>query len=294
MSPSCPNCDSGNFKDGSRTRVVRAGYFRRKSDSRMVQRFRCVACGKHFSNATFNACVHQKKRHFNNRLMKLLVSGVSQRRAARILNLSRTTVVRKFQFLARQAEDLLADSNKGFARALIVEFDDLESFEHSKMKPLSITLAVESGSRRILGFEVSSMPAKGLLAKRSRKKYGPRLDGRKEARRLLFNRIKPLISPEALIKSDENPHYPADVREHFPLSLHEVHKGQRGSIVGQGELKKIRFDPLFSLNHTCAMFRANVNRLFRKTWCTTKKPERLAAHLAIYAAFHNVSLLSGP
>ena len=226
--------------------------------------------------------------------MKLFVSGVSQRRAAKILGLSRTTVVRKLLFLAGQAEFALQDFNLQKEPATIVEFDDMETFEHTKLKPLSITLAVESETRRILGFEVSSMPAKGLLARRSRKKYGPRRDGRKEARRILFERIKPLVAEGALIKSDENPHYPIDVRKHFPGCMHETHKGQRGSIVGQGELKKVRFDPLFSLNHTCAMFRANVNRLFRKTWCTTKKPECLAAHLSIYAAYHNIFLLSGP
>ena len=57
-------------------------------------------------------------------------------------------------------------------------------------------------------------------------------------------------------------------------------------------LKKIRFDPLFSLNHTCAMLRANLNRLFRRTWCTTKKPERLALHIAMYVVFHNETLLN--
>jgi hypothetical protein len=58
-------------------------------------------------------------------------------------------------------------------------------------------------------------------------------------------------------------------------------------LTGQGELKVGGFDPIFSLNHTCAMLRANINRLFRKTWCTTKKMEMLEHHLAIYALYHN-------
>lgn len=135
------------------------------------------------------------------------------------------------------------------------------------------------------------MPAKGNLAKRSVKKYGVRKDERSRGRRRMFQSIKPLIEPDALLRSDCNPHYPRDVKAQFPLAHHETHKGQRGSIVGQGELKAVRFDPLFSLNHTCAMLRANINRLGRKTWCTTKLPERLRGHLYIYARFHNLSLL---
>ena len=131
------------------------------------------------------------------------------------------------------------------------------------------------------------MPAKGHLARLAYKKYGYRKDERAQGRARLFEKLQPLVLPHATIKSDQNPHYGPDVRKYFPLAIHEAHKGQRGSVVGQGELKKVRFDPLFSLNHSCAMFRANVNRLFRKTWCTTKSPEKLRLHLAIYANYHN-------
>ena len=169
-------------------------------------------------------------------------------------------------------------------------FAERETFEHTKCKPLSITLAVESRTRRILGFEVSKMAAKGHLAKIAIKKYGQRKDGRRSARMKLFKTLKPLVLPTAKFKSDESPHYGPDIRKYFPNAVHETHKGQRGSIVGQGELKKIRFDPLFSLNHTYAMTRANMNRLFRRAWCTTKLPERLVDHFAIYAVYHNSQL----
>jgi hypothetical protein len=219
-------------------------------------------------------------------------SGVSQRRLARLLRLSRTTIVRKLLFLARLAEAELETMNRESEPAEIVEFDDLETSEHTKFKPLSVTLAVESKTRRILGITVSRMPAKGTLAKLALKKYGRRRDERARGRTELFQQIAPFVSETALIKSDENPHYPYSVKEHFPRATHIRHPGQRGSIVGQGELKKVRFDPLFSLNHTCAMLRANINRLFRRTWCTTKKPERLLAHLMIYAAYHNRFLIT--
>jgi hypothetical protein len=61
--------------------------------------------------------------------------------------------------------------------------------------------------------------------------------------------------------------------------------------VGQGELKAGGFDPLFSLNHSFAMARANMNRLFRRSWCTNKLPQRLALHFAMYALYHNLILI---
>jgi hypothetical protein len=212
---------------------------------------------------------------------------VSQREAARILGLNLKTIVRKFRLQAAKAQDLFQAENASFPLACEVEFDDLETFEHTKFKPLSVTLMLEAKSRRILGFEVAQMPAKGLLAKKALKKYGPRMDQRRKARRKLFEDARPFIHPQAVMRSDSNPHYPKDLVLLYPLATHQTVPGARGAVVGQGELKKLKFDPLFSLNHTFAMLRAHINRLFRKTWCTTKKPDQLKAHIALYALEHN-------
>ncbi len=290
MTSYCPYCVPASDPSASGPKIIRVGFFKRKSDCRVIQRFRCLKCSRGFSQASEHPCFGQNKRQVNHTLRLFFASGISQRRAAYLLNISRTTVVRKFLFLAQQARLELEKFHQALKPVEIMEFDDLETFEHSKFKPLSVPLAVESGTRRILGFEVARMPAKGKLAALSRKKYGPRPDERYKARQRLFQRIKPWVANEALIKSDQNPHYEKTVKKHFPKATYETHKGRRGCVVGQGELKKIGFDPLFSLNHTCAMLRANINRLFRRTWCTTNKPERLEDHIYIYAAFHNSRL----
>ena len=148
-------------------------------------------------------------------------------------------------------------------------------------------LAVEANSRKILGFSVSRMPAKGRIAKKALEKYGYRKDERRGGWNHLFSQLQGSVSLEATFTSDSHVSYPFLVRKYFPKATHLQVKGQRGSSTGQGELKKIGYDPLFSLNHTCAMLRANINRLFRKTWCTTKKLSSLENHLAIYINYHN-------
>jgi hypothetical protein len=163
--------------------------------------------------------------------------------------------------------------------------------EHTKCKPLSVSLAVEKKTRRILGFEVSIIPAAGHLAEISRKKYGRRPNMRPRGLQKLFEKIKRSVREDASFSSDEDPLYLPLVKRNFPKAIHHRYKGGRGCITGQGELKRQRIDPLFSLNHTCAMLRANINRLFRRTWCTTKKKSRLEQHLAIYMDFHNSILL---
>jgi hypothetical protein len=215
---------------------------------------------------------------------------VSQRRCAYLLKLNRKTIRRKFIYLGKRALVELRRFNAARPSSQIVEFDDLETFEHTKCKPLSVTLAVESQTRRILSFSVASMPAKGRLTRKAFKKYGPRKDDRARGRKLLLASLVGLVDERVVIKSDQNPHYPDDVRKFLPKSKHITFRGKRGAITGQGELKKIAFDPLFSLNHTCAKMRADINRLIRKTWCTTKKAERLRYHLAIMSLYHNRAL----
>src|SRR5690606_10488418 len=144
---------------------------------------------------------------------------------------------RKFRLLAFESEFFLRNGNLDRPKAVEIAFDDLETFEHTKCKPLSVTLAVESRTRRILGLEVSSMPAKGPLAEKALRKYGPREDLRSEGRRRLFSRIEDLIEPNAVIKSDSNPHYKNDVSSFFPRARYKQYLGKRGSLGGQGELK---------------------------------------------------------
>ena len=283
MTHICPEKD--RFPD-ARPKIVHFGSYVRLSDSRSIPRFLCLRCRHTFSLATGSPCFGQKKRRINEPLRVLLASGVSLRRSALLLRVHRTTIARRLVFLGQQARLSFDQGVSGFQRLSEFLFDEMETFEHSKCKPLSIALAV-TPERKILGFEVASMPAKGLLAEKGRRTYGYRPDHRRKALSALLNRIRPLTVDRVLVRSDQNPHYPGPLSRIFPSGRHETVKGLRGCITGQGELKRAKFDPLFALNHTAAMLRANVNRLFRKTWCTTKKAENLAHHIAIYADYHN-------
>jgi len=130
------------------------------------------------------------------------------------------------------------------------------------------------------------------LARVSIKKYGYREDKRPIAWDQLFRNLTSIVAENAYFESDANPHYPKYLKRYFHKSTHRRFEGGRGAVTGQGELKKLKFDPLFALNHTCAMLRANLNRLFRRTWCTTKTVQGLIDHLSLYVVYHNKVLLN--
>ncbi len=283
----CPNpdCACPNF-------VIQDGTFIRKEDSKVIQRFRCKSCGRRFSSSSFSPNYRQKKRRINHELVKLLASNVSMRRAARLLAVNRRTVERKMPILAQQCRKrnqriLVRIKGKVFN----IQIDDLITKENSKLKPLSISLAVDEDRRFILGAEVSQIPAFGHLAKFAVKRYGRRKDEHFEGLTRLFQRITPILHPEVRVKSDEHQRYPGFISAYLPKAKHQTYKSERACVVGQGELKKVAFDPLFVVNHTCATLRANMCRLIRKTWCTTKSPRRLQDHLDIFVWFYNGELL---
>lgn len=291
MNHGCPNIKC-NFYSQSLF-CKKDGFYLRRDDARKIQRYKCTACLKKFSRSTFTLEYKQKKRRINFTLFKLLSSGVSMRRSAIILDVHRTTIDRKLLYLSQKSKKMHAEllEKIGTQKITHLQIDDLITTEHTKLKPLSISIVVDAKKRTILGMSVARIPAFGHLAKYSRAKYGKRKSDHRQKMSELFKNISSYIDPFAEIKSDEHKLYPELISEFFPNATHRRYKGQKAMVAGLGELKKNGRDPLFCINHTCAMLRANINRLFRRTWCTTKKVSRLQDHLNIYMAVHNHILL---
>lgn len=167
-----------------------------------------------------------------------------------------------------------------------LQMDELETIEHTKLKPLSILLFVnEKGA--LLEAQVARMPSKGRLSTLSRVKYGIRPD---ERRKVLFETTKRLsqtIQP-LVIKTDGNWMYASAIKKHWPSAKHQVFVREKKEKLRERlhETKqKKKFDPLFRVNHMCARFRADMRRLTRRSWCTTKKPENLQRHLDLYLSY---------
>lgn len=285
----CPNSQCSN-----KTIFKKDGSYFRKNDSRYIQRFKCIGCGRRFSKATFDLECHQKKRRVNFPLLKLLSSGVSQRRSALILRVNPKTIARKLSFLAIKYGGLNQRWLDSLEKESIehLQLDDLITTEHTKLKPLSVSAIIDPKTRKIFVVEVARIPAFGNLAALSRRKYGYRENQHPEAFKRAVHRVLPLLAKDALIESDEHHLYQKVIKKLLPTAEHLAYKGGRGAVTGQGELKKLKFDPLFGINHTYAMFRANINRLFRKTWCTTKRVDKLKEHLEVYIWYHNNVLIN--
>ena len=261
---------------------IKKGHFRIKRLNQLVRKYQCKHCLKVSSSRTLKPDYRHKKMDLNSKLIKLLVEGSSLRASARILGMTYYNTYRKFLWLKKVVD--LKKSKMSFS-CTELQFDELETIHHTKCKPLSIALVVNE-KYQILEAKVAEMPAKGHLAEFSRKKYGLRKDERTEKLHEAFNAIKKQLKVlPTKISSDAHPRYHSVVSTHFP-EVNYIQYNRSEKLRHQDrlheKLSKKSFDPLFAINHKCALLRSHIRRLTRRSWCTTKKPENLQLHLDLF------------
>lgn len=276
----CPHCYKKHFK--------KKGYYYRKISKTYIPRYICFSCKKHFSTRTMSSTFRQKRPDLNRKVFDYLTSGVSLRRTAQKLNCHYQTVYRKFLWLSVKAKGF-HEKQEFLVQEL--QFDEMESIEHTKLKPLTIAVAI-SEKYEILGVKVGRMPAKGHLSEISIRKYGPREN---ESDITMDSLLKNLnLKPKSssfVIKSDANPSYRKYVTKYYPDNPYQTFVSgknkEKRRLMKYTNLEKRIFDPLFATNQRMAKLRDHIKRLTRRSWCTTKLKENLEKHLYLYIADNN-------
>lgn len=275
----CPHCSS--------SAITKKGYFRQKFSRKYIQRYWCHTCHRKFSASTLSITYRQKLPFVNLMVFKLLCSGVSLNRTAKNLGVNRKTVYSRFHWLSNLAEKHFREFQNQLRFCEILYFDEMESIEHTKLKPVTIPLLVNE-NQQILGVDCGELPAKGKLAEISRKKYGPRVSQSSTKLSEIFKELPISFWPHE-VRSDGKPTYQTLVQERWPGIKHQVFTRKPVKRIEQPFLQSEKrvYDPMFALNQRCAKLRADINRLIRRSWSTTKKVDNLRRHLVLYACYNN-------
>ncbi len=157
------------------------------------------------------------------------------------------------------------------------QFDEMESFEHTRLKPLSIALAVQAETGTILHARVATMPCKGPMATIALRKYGWRKDTRPLARQLTLQALKKSATQSLTLLTDCHPAYPRLIKKLLPHAIHIPAKRPASIPRTRTADRRNPNDPLFTFNYTAAKLRHDLSPLARKVWVTTRK--RTAAKL---------------
>ena len=153
--PHCP-WDACPSRRGAPFRWRRHGAFRRAAAPRLVRRYRCLACGRTFSDQTFSGAYFAKRPEILAPLANALVNGAALRQAARGLACARSTAVRAADRLGRLAALATARLLAGLAVAGPVAHDDFVTF--ALRRPLAVFLGTAVDPATDLVLALSAAP----------------------------------------------------------------------------------------------------------------------------------------
>lgn len=139
----------------------------------------------------------------------------------------------------------------------------------------------------IISVKVAEMNCYGKTSKLSVRKYGKRKDGRMQAARYVLRRVAIVAKKPLTIATDQKPAYRGVIRKRFPKAAHIVHQSRKAQTMPTLNSKSQPRDPMFVLNHTCARLRADITRLHRRTWSSSKRAKFLQYALDLWVAYHN-------
>src|SRR5450830_22429 len=285
--PFCLNPDCGNHAAKGADWYVKTGFYKPKGSGQRVARFKCNECGRTFSANTRKATAYQRKRAINGRLFELLVSGVSLRRAAQLLEVEYNTVLLHFHHLDEVSKGYHAKVLRTI-KTEYVQVDELETFIHARPKCVSVAMAVRVKTGQILGFNIARMPAKGKLTAIGVSKYAWTVDERPAKFQAMLSSFTRCLKAPVTFKTDLNTNYPKWIAAVVPhAKLERVTGKSKRQPAGAPKA----YDELFAINNTFARMRHDMNRLARKTWSTSKAIHGLEKHLWLYVAWNkNYSL----
>ena len=308
----CPRAKCAYHTNAPYGFYIKKGYFTPKWSGHPVPKYQCKGCKKHFSASTFKDIYRQKKPFINRQVFEDMCAGKTMRRQAIHIGVARRTILKRLLWLGQKIKRIhqyeLAHGIFKREQLSMFQFDEMETFISSKLKTVSVPLAVarirdpdkevKNPRKRavqkryrplIIDIGVAKRNAKGHIAQLSQQKYPGwvNLRNKKDRKNSLLKILRTVVSVA-------------------PPIFHVTSDSDRGLIGAAKEIKKTiapglnhhkiksrkidinkQYDPMFYLNHACARIRADLCRMRRRTWATSKKIENLEAHLWCYVAWNN-------
>jgi len=300
MVPSfCPNPNCGHHFDESGAYTghwKHVGSYHTKVIGN-VPRFRCLSCGKGFSERTFSVDYYTKRLFDLREIHRAASQGESVSSIARHLTGSIASIENRVERLSRNCiamhEHLLAELN--LSENLVA--DGFESFDRSQYFPNNINLLVGQNSQYLYGVTHTTIRRKGRMTKHQkgmREKLEQTYCAPKRGIQTSFTRLLGLIPklwdrallPQLRLWTDEHHAYPRSI-------LHVSHLAQcqcDGSFVHSTWPSKARrtlINPLFPVNYFDRELRKDIAAFRRESTCYTRNTANGLARLMLHLVYHN-------
>lgn len=284
--PHCPNpnCLYHTTVDG-RWPYKRKGVYYRRQAPRCVQRFTCLACGRHFSRQTFSTTYWQKRPELIVPIFSMVVGCMGNRQIARALCCAPSTVAHQ---IARLARHCLLFQGRDLRRVRIsgdVAVDGFETFEFSQYFPFHHNVAVEVDTGYMLYHTDSELRRKGRMTafQKRRRCEVERQWGRPDPRAVekgMRELLETIVSGQdhITVRSDDHRAYPRAMRHLTDHLSHHVTSSKR---------RRDARNPLWEINLLDLMIRHSTAAHKRETIAWAKRRQASAEKLTIFQLWRN-------
>jgi transposase-like protein len=274
------------LRDRQRWRFEKIGFFERQSPPFQVQRYRCLSCGRSFSDQTFRPTYWMRKAGLLAEVLGRLHSCSGFRQIARELHVSPTSVAVAVARLGRHClllHEMLRP--RGPIREEL-SADGFESFEWSQYFPSNYHVAAGRDSHFFYGFTATELRRKGSMSdaqRKTRSKLEARL-GRPDPKGTEkdFARLLAIVAakPQRLtLHTDEHQAYPRALKRVPHLAIEHRRISSRAARTPQ--------NPLFPVNLLDLLFRHSGSHHKRETIAFSKRLQSGVGRMAIFAVWRN-------
>ena len=284
--PFCPN-PACSFHRGEVEAwpYVRAGFFSRKSLPGRIQRYRCQACRRYFSDQTFSVTYWLKRPDLLRPVLYRLVSCSAARQIAREFGVAPETILKQGARLGRHAM-LWHEAHRPRSPEEPLALDGFESFEFSQYYPTAYHVVAGKESHFFYGFTDSELRRKGRMT-RGQKRFRARLErdhGRPDPRSVQHEvaQLLGVIAPHPQVlelHTDEHQAYPRAVRllRHLKIQHHTI----------SSRAARTSHNPLFSINLLDLLIRHSGANHKRETIAHAKRRQCAAERLWVFLVWRN-------
>ena len=252
--------------------VNKRGYLKTKRGK--TRRYQCKVCKKYFTKRNNSVNYRHRKQHLRESITKMYCERMSLRGIARTLKISYPTVVKYFRENAELAR--VANKNRIKEKGLVTsyaQFDQLETYEHSRRRPVGVQLSIRHKTGEIISAKVGYIPVRALsVSKLYSTDWNSRITD--EHTRNMLKETKKALNPKASTITCDG------YRPQVKLLERLCNEPSITIQTSSKEHKKI--DRVFR------RMRQDLSRLGRKTLSTTKRLDQLQNHLDLYTDYHNV------
>ncbi len=292
--PFCPNqdCKYHQTAPAGSTWFVRHGRFQSAARG-AIQRYRCKACGRHFSSQTFSLDYMTQRTISYRKIFELLHTASGIRDIARILKASPHCITDRISRLARQALAVHADLLDSLELKEDLVADGFESFAVSQYFPNNIQLLAGKESQYWIFSDYAHLRRKGRMTA-YQKKRNTILQAKFIYDRVTIYKSFEELVRQALFLKEKTPHTTTalftDEHRQYRKVMMNLSDGERSVLQHRTcSSKRARSltNPLFSVNYLDREIRKDLAEHTRESMQFARNVVNQMERLAIYRLYHN-------